>query len=181
MKNSSAVTVRELIESGRLDDAIHIYRCIHLPTGNRFIHETSAEDLRECLATPLPVFSFCSADELRELRVRMAMALIEGRRLVLEPDARLPWQHRMTPKAAVHNFFASLSAQRNVSSWRNSGVVLRVRIINSGDGGCSVCQKAVGDYALADLPSIPIHNCENLNVFGCRCIAVGSKFKGIDP
>jgi hypothetical protein len=180
MRRVSLGSVRELIESGRLDEAINVHRRIHPSTGNKFIHETSADDLRECLVTPLPVFSFCSVYELHEMRIRMAMALVEGRSFVLEPDFQFPWRHPMTPEAAVHNFFATLAADRNVSGWRESGVVLRARVINSMDGACSVCRKVVAEYALSDLPSIPVHDCENLNTLGCRCIAVASKFRGID-
>lgn len=173
--------VRNLIESGDLAGAIRVHRFFYPPAGDSYIHETDEGDLLECLTTPLPVFSFCSEEELNELRIRMALALVEGRNFKLAPDASLPWRHRMRPEAAVHNFFASVACYRNVVQWKRSGVVLRAKILNSGDGGCPACQAiAEQDYELSDLPSIPFHGCENLEAVGCRCIVVASQIRGIN-
>lgn len=172
--------IRSIVKAGDLFRAIRIHRSMFPTSNSPIMHETDVGDLTECLYTPLPIFSFCSDAELRELRLRMAVALVSGG-FELVPDDILPWHHPMAPKATVHNFFASLASHRNVSDWRRGGVVLRARIVGSCDGPCSACAAAAqGDYALSDLPSIPIRECKNLNTIGCRCIAVGTKFKGID-
>jgi hypothetical protein len=180
LSEAQASEIKRIIQAGNLAGAIEFHRQMYPPAGNGYIHETDTRDLRECLATPLPLFSFCSDAELLELRLRMATALVEGRRFELIPDATFPWKHRMTPKAAVHNFFASIANHRNVSEWRRGNVVLAVKIKNSMDGPCSSCREAAREYALADLPSVPIHTCENINTVGCRCIAVASKIRGIN-
>jgi hypothetical protein len=172
--------IKRIIQSGNLADAIECHRQMYPPAGDGHLHETDTRDLRECLSTPLPLFSFCSDAELLELRLRMATALVVGGRLELIPDATFPWEHRMTPKAAAHNFFASITNHRNVSQWRRSNVVLTARIQNSLDGPCSSCKEAAREYALAGLPSVPIHTCENINTVGCRCVAVAMKIRGIN-
>lgn len=172
---------RRLIEAGKYSEAILLHRSVYPLENTPYMHETNEADLRECLLTPMPVFSFCRPGELREIRMRMAIALVEGRNFDFEPDQCFPWGHLMLPKAVSQNFWASIANYRNVAEWRQSGAVLRARIQNSCDGACDACQRAAqGDYPLAKLPSLPIHNCKNLLDIGCRCIATATKIKGID-
>jgi hypothetical protein len=110
----------------------------------------------------------------------MATDFVTGGRFELVPDDSLPWIHAMTAKAASQNFFASIAYHRNVSAWRFSKVVLRARIQNSMDAPCSACRESARDYELADLPSVPIHACRNINTVGCRCVAIASRIKGIN-
>jgi hypothetical protein len=180
LSEAQASEVRRIIQAGNLAGAIEIHRQLYPPMGKGHLHETDTSDLRECLTAPLPIFSFCSDGELLELRLRMATELIGGR-FTLTPDVNFPWRHPMTPKATVHNFFASIASFRNVSAWRRNKNVLMARIQNSSCGPCSSCVEAAREYELADLPSIPIHSCENINTVGCRCVAIASKIHGVHP
>jgi hypothetical protein len=146
-----------------------------------FIHETDERDLREYLETPLPVFSFCTSAELREVRIRMALAVSLGIYVdhALHPDPSFPWPYPMSPKATEQNFFQSTAIHRNVSQWLKSGQVQAAKILNSADGPCAPCKEAAREYDIHDLPQRPIHNCENLNLVGCRCGAVATKINGL--
>jgi hypothetical protein len=171
--------IRRAIQANDLKGAIRLHSAIFPPTGSRVIHETDEGDLRDCLYTPLPVFSFCSDEELRELRLRMATAIclcIRVDRAII-PDAALPWPHRMSPKAAAQNFFKAVATHRNVSDWLRKGIVQTAKILNSNDGPCSVCLEAAHEYEILELPSLPLHNCKNLNTIGCRCCASIGKLR----
>jgi hypothetical protein len=180
LAKAQASEIKRIIQAGNLPGAIELHRQMYCLASNEYFHETDTSDLRACLTTPLPLFSFCSAAELLELRLRMATALVFGGRVSLVPDESFPWKHKMTTKAAIHNFFASIANYRTIADWRRSNVVLRAKIRNCMDGPCSSCREAAKEYELADLPSIPIHTCENINTIGCRCVAVASQMRGID-
>ena len=168
-----ACAIRSAIEGGDLRRAIQLHRAIFPSAELKMIRDTDEGDLQECLQTPLPVFSFCSDEELREVRLRMATAIclrISAERAFI-PDSSLAWPHEMSPEAVAQNFFKAIATFRNVSSWCRSGVVKTVKIINSSDGPCDACLEAAHEYELAQLPGLPLHNCENLNTFGCRCVA----------
>jgi hypothetical protein len=171
---------RKLIEAGKFAEAIQLYRQA-FPLENRpYMHETDEGDLRECLETPLPVFSFLPEDVLREIRLRAATCYLTGSKFTLDCDPWFPWNYSMSAEATVQNWWASIANYRNLVSWIQGGVVLRARIKNSCDGGCSACLAAAAqDYSLAELPSLPNLTCENLNTIGCRCIAIASAIKGI--
>jgi hypothetical protein len=171
---------RRMLESGDFSAAIRLHRRSFPPENISLMHETDEGDLAECFSTPLPVFSFCSPDELWELRIRMAVELVEGRRFKFIPDDQFPWPHEMTPKAVVHNFFASVAYHRNLQSWRRIGVVETARLLNSNDGPCPTCGSMAIEYSIENVPSIPILTCHNLNTVGCRCVLTPRKIKGID-
>jgi hypothetical protein len=174
-----AQAIRLAIQSGDLSRAIQLHRAIFPPAGSRVIHDTDESDLRDCLLTPLPVFDFCSEEELRELRLRMATAIclcVRADRALI-PDVGLPWPHRMSPKAAAQNFFKAVATHRNVSDWLRKGLVQTAKILNSNDGPCSECLEAAHEYEILKLPSLPLHNCKNLNTIGCRCCASIGKLR----
>ena len=170
-------SIRDAIESGDLSEAIRLHRVLFPPDPVPLIHETDESDLRECLETPLPIFFFCSADELRELRIRMASAVCLRTPLdkALSPDAAFPWSYSMSPKAVAQNFFNATATYRNVSAWLKSRIVQAVKIANSNDGPCSICEAAAKEYVIGNVPSLPLHDCENLNSVGCRCGLVTTK------
>jgi hypothetical protein len=169
-----------LIRMGALREAVRLHYSIFPAHGNPLIHELDEEDLWECLSTPLPVFSFCSDDELRELRQRMALGLVSGV-WPFHPGNEIDWTHPMTPRAVEQNFWAAIAGYRNLMSWRKSGVVLRAKLVGSGDGPCEHCRMAAEhDYDIMDVPRIPLLSCRNLNSIGCRCALVASKIRGID-
>jgi hypothetical protein len=145
------------------------------------MHETDEGDLREYFETPLPIFYFCTKEELRELRLRMATAVLVRIRIdyALSPDPSFPWPYAMSPKAAAQNFFKSTAIHRNISAWLRSGLVKTVKILNSNDGPCSVCKAAAHEYAVGQLPQLPLHNCENINTVGCRCSVVATNIAGL--
>jgi hypothetical protein len=168
-----AKAIRQAIQTGDLSRAIQLHRAVFPPAGSRVIHDTDESDLRDCLLTPLLVFSFCSDEELRELRLRMAVAIclcIRADRALI-PDASFPWPYPMSPIAAAQNFFKAVATHRNVSYWLEKGLVQTAKILNSNDGPCSICVEAAREYEILKLPSIPVHNCRNLNTIGCRCSA----------
>ncbi|MGA3262441.1 MAG: hypothetical protein ABSC47_00165 [Terracidiphilus sp.] len=174
-----AQAIRRAIQAGDLHRAIQLHRAIFPPADSKVIHETDEGDLQDFLYTPLPVFSFCSDEELRELRLRMATAIclcIRADRAII-PDAVLPWPHRMSPKAAAQNFFNAIATHRNVSYWLRKGLVQTAKILNSIDGPCSACLEAAQEYDILQLPSLPLHNCKNLNTIGCRCVASIGKLR----
>jgi hypothetical protein len=145
------------------------------------MHETDEGDLRECLETPLSIFSFCSDEELRELRLCMATAIClrirPGHALLTDPV--LKWSYPMSHKATAQNFFKAIAIHRNVSAWLKHGLVPKAKILNSADGPCRECASAAREYAIQDLPQLPLHSCENLNTVGCRCSVVASEVKGL--
>lgn len=173
--------IRRALESGDLRLAIRMHRELFPPRPAAFMHDTDEGDLREYLETPLPVFSFLSAAELRELRLRMALAVLTQTKIdyALDPGPGFPWPYAMSPKAAAQNFFKSTAIYRNVSGWLKSGLVQTVKILNSADGPCSECKAAAIEYAIRELPRLPLHNCQNLNTVGCRCSVVASKITGL--
>jgi hypothetical protein len=180
-KTAHALDIRHAIESGDLTRAIQIQRLLFPPDPRPLMHETDEGDLREYLETPLPVFCFCSDSDLRELRVRMAVAICLRTRVerALEPDPSFPWPYRMSPKAAAQNFAKTVAIHRNVSGWLKSGLVQAAKILSSADGPCSACETAAREYAIHDLPQLPLHNCGNLNTVGCRCSVVATKILGL--
>ncbi|MGD0158495.1 MAG: hypothetical protein ABSB50_20585 [Terracidiphilus sp.] len=170
--------IRDAIEAGDLSKAIRLHRVLFPPHPVPLIRETDESDLRECLETPLPIFSFLSEKELHELRVRMAIAICLRTRpeRALSPDAAFPWPYPMSPEAATQNFFNATGTYRNVSVWLKMGFVQTVKISNSNDGPCPVCEAAADrEYEIRDLPQLPLHNCVNLNDVGCRCVLVAAK------
>jgi len=178
---ASATALRRAIEAGDLHGAIQIQRSLFPPSPRSYMHEIDEGDLRDYLETPLPVFSFCSDAELRELRVRMSVAICLRIRIehALEPDDSFHWQHPMSPRAAAQNFVKAAATHRNVAQWLKSGLVRRARILNSNDGPCLACRSAAREYAIHDLPQLPIHNCEHLNTVGCRCSVVAAEILGL--
>lgn len=177
----AAQSIRRAIETGELHRAIELHCRIFPPARVTHIHDTDENDLREFLHTPLPIFSFCTDEELRELRLRLATAICLGARpeSALMPDAGFSWDHPMSLKAAAQNFFNAIGAHRNISGWLKSGLVETARILNSSDGPCSACLQAAHEYELHQLPNLPLHNCENLNTIGCRCVICPSRIKGL--
>jgi hypothetical protein len=175
-----ALAIRRAIQSGDLHHAIRLHRAIFPPFQMAYMHDTDESDLQEYLQTPLPVFSFCADEELRELRLRMAIAICLRTRpeSALAPDAAFPWPYPMSLKAAAQNFFQSIAIHRNASAWLKNGHVVTARILNSADGPCSVCSAAAKEYTLRELPQLPLHNCENINTVGCRCSVVATKITG---
>lgn len=175
----SLAKARALIRIGALREAIKLHRSVFPAYNDPLFPDLSEADLRECLTTPLPVFSFCTDDELRELRQSMALGLIAGNSGT-ELVGGASWQHRMSVKAVYQNFWMSVMNYRNISEWRRSGLVVTARIVNSGDGGCPACQELTRrDHLLAEFPGLPFHACENLNTVGCRCVAIAGRIKGI--
>jgi hypothetical protein len=171
---------RRMIESGDFSAAIRLHRR-YFPLENRpMLHETDEGDLAKCFSTPLPVFTFCKPWELLELRIRMAVELVEGRRFKFVPDDQLPWHYEMSPKAVFQNFYMSVAHYRNMSTWKKTGCVKTVRLLNSNDGPCPECGSMAIEYALENAPAIPVLTCHNLNTVGCRCILTPAKIKGID-
>jgi hypothetical protein len=177
--SEDALAIRRTLESGDLHRAIQVHRMLFPPHPMPYMHELDESDLRDYLETPLPIFSFCSNEELRELRLRMAMAVCLGIEKAIVPDAQFPWSHPMSAKAVAQNFFKATAIHRNVSTWMKSGLVERVKILNSFDGPCQACLEAAHEYTLSDLPQIPLHNCENINTIGCRCGVVATKITGL--
>jgi hypothetical protein len=181
------LAIRSAIESGDLPRAIQLRHAIWPPRAQGqhqrfvFIRDCDESDLYVCLHAPMPLFTFCSDEELRELRLRMATAACVSTRpeRALIPDSSFPWPHPMSPKAAAQNFYKSTSIHRNVEAWLKSGIVPTVKIANSSDGPCPVCNAAAREYAIRELPQIPLHNCENINTVGCRCSLVATKIIGL--
>ena len=174
-----AQAIRHAIQTGDLYRAIQLHRAIFPLSGSKVIRETDESDLRDCLFTPLPVFGFCSEEELRELRLRMATAIclrVRPERALI-PDAAFPWHHPMSPLAATQNFFKAVATLKNVSYWLEKGLVQTVKILNSNDSPCPVCLEAAHEYEILELPRLPLHNCENLNTIGCRCSASIGKLR----
>ena len=170
----------KLVRVGALREAVRLHRSIYKQFNDSLFPDLSEADLRECLYTPLPVFSFCTSHELRELRERMAAGLVV-RSPAFDKNSGCTWGHPMSAKAVDQNFWMSVYFHRNYSDWKASGVVLRARIAGSCDGPCEVCKAAaVGDYPLNELPRLPHAGCLNLNTVGCRCCAIATKIKGID-
>lgn len=95
------------------------------------------------------------------------------------PDAAFPWSYPMSPRAVAQNFFKATANYRNVSGWIKSGFVGGAKILNSTDGPCQACSDAAREYALNELPSLPLHNCENINTVGCRCSVVATRIGGL--
>lgn len=179
--SAPALLLRRALEDGDLALAIRITRSI-FPRGHlAYMHETDEGDLRDYLETPLPVFSFCSEAELRELRLRMAIAICLCIRIerALEPDDAFPWLYPMSPKAAAQNFVKAIAIHRNVRVWLKNGLVHAAKILNSADGPCTACKAAAREYAIHELPQLPLHNCENLNTVGCRCSLAATKIVGL--
>ena len=177
----TARAIRSALESGDLPLAIRLHRELFPLERLGMIHETDEGDLHDYLETPLPIFYFCTKEELRELRLRMATAVLLGMRIedALDPDPGFPWPYAMSPRAAGQNFIKSTAIYRNVSGWLKSGLVQTVKIMNSGDGPCAACKAAAHEYAIHDLPQLPIHNCENINSVGCRCSVGAVKILGL--
>lgn len=175
------LAIRRAIQSGDLRRAIQLHRAIFPPSQMAYMHNTDEGDLQECLQTPLPIFSFCADRDLHELRLRMATAICLCIRSehALAPDAAFPWTYPMSPKAAAQNFFQSIAIHRNVSQWLKGGNVETARISNSADGPCSVCRAVAQEYTVRELPQLPLHNCENINTVGCRCVVIAKKIKGL--
>lgn len=169
---------RRMIENGDFSAAIRLHRRFFPPENIPFMHDTEESDFAECFSTPLPVFSFCTPEELRELRIRYALGFFRGFDSVI--DDGFPWPYAMTHKAVLQNFYMSIAGYRNLSSWRKTGVVEAVHLLNSNDGPCPVCRAAAAEYAIANAPAIPILSCQNLNAVGCRCILTAAKIKGIN-
>jgi hypothetical protein len=177
-----AMAVRRAIEDCDLSRAIEIHRQIFPPLKMAFMHDTDEGDLRECLETPLPLFSFCSEAELRELRIRIAWALclcMNPLEKALTSGMGFEWPHSMSLKATAQNFFKAIATYRNISQWKRSGKVEAVKIISSADGPCQSCKAAAREYTLDELPELPLHACENLHTVGCRCGVVATKIMGL--
>ena len=176
-----AESIRRALESSDLHLAIQLHRELFPSQPAGMMHETDEGDLREYLEAPLPIFYFCTTEELRELRLRMATAVLVRMRIdyALSPDPSFPWPYAMSPKAAAQNFFMSTAIHRNISAWLKSGLVLTAKILNSSDDPCAVCKAAAREYAVRQLPQLPLHNCENINSVGCRCSIVAANIAGL--
>jgi hypothetical protein len=176
-----APSIRLALESSDLSLAIQLHRELFPPRPAAMMHETDESDLRAYLETPLPIFSFCAGQQLHELRMRMAMAVLLRIRsdCALNPDPSFPWPYAMSPKAAAQNFFNATAVHRNVSTWLKSGFVLTAKILNSNDGPCAVCKAAAREYAVRQLPQLPLHDCENINTVGCRCSIAAMNIAGL--
>jgi hypothetical protein len=177
-----AAEIRRVIECGDLPRAVRLYQQLFPTFTSAVIRDLDEGDLEDCMLRPIPILSFCSDAELREVRIRMALAMclqIRAERAII-PDETLRWPYAMSPRAVAQNFFNSIATHRNVGQWKKSGFVRTVKISNSSDGPCQVCKAAAGqEYDIRDLPQLPLHNCENLNDVGCRCVLVAAKL--IEP
>jgi hypothetical protein len=179
---AEALAIRHAVESGDLSSAIQLHRALFPPVNLPFMRNTDESDLRNYLEAPLPIFAFCSETELRELRLRMAVAVCLGNfpiEKAFVPDVSFPWPHLMSPGAVAQNFFKATTIHRSVTDWRNSGCVEAVKILNSSDDPCQSCIEAAVEYSLSDLPLLPLHTCENVDTIGCRCSIVATKITGL--
>jgi len=176
-----ALSIRHAIQTGDLALAIQLHRVISPTVQMAHMHETDERDLREFLETPLPIFSFCSDEELRELRLCMATSICLHIRPenALLTETSLTWRHPMSHKAAAQNFFKTVAIHRTVSAWLKHGLVRTAKILNSADSPYRECEAAAREYAIQELPQLPLHGCENLNTVGCRCSVVASKINGL--
>ena len=171
--------IRRVLECGDLPRAVRLHRQLFSTFASAVIRGLDESDLEDCMFRPVPVLAFCSDAEFREIRIRMAAAMclqVRAERAII-PDQTLVWPYPMSPRAVAQNFFNSIMTHRNVTEWKKKGIVLAARILNSSDGPCRTCREAAREYALNDLPGIPLHTCENLNTIGCRCSAVSSRLK----
>lgn len=171
--DQDSAEIRRTIDYGDLPSAVRLHSQLFPTFKSAIIRDLDESDLEDCMFRPIPILSFCSDPELREVRIRMALAMclqIRAERAII-PDETLRWPYAMSPCAVAQNFIKSIATHRNVSQWKKMGIVLTAKILNSNDGPCRTCREAAREYALNDLPGLPLHNCENLNTIGCRCSA----------
>jgi hypothetical protein len=126
--------------------------------------------------------AFCTAREMKQLRVAVALAWlgVDQRELVNDLSKRLAWPHPMRIGAAVHNLIAGCFAEKNAKRWKTNGLVESVKLLTSADGPCEVCRKAAErEYTASETPITPVPGCTNMED-GCRCVMAPTKMKGID-
>lgn len=165
---------RKLLEGGDAAGALRLCHKFHSPNPMPFMHETNVEDLSLALSVSTPALAFCSDEELKELRVIVAMAHLPMRHVSHGRLARegFIWDHPMSFDAAIQNLLKAIASQRNILRWRDSGIVKSVKILNSQDGPCKVCLEAAAKtYPIGETPELPIVGCTNIRA-GCRCVIV---------
>ena len=165
--------VIKYIRAGDAKSAFALYRKYYPPSQNPSFPGPNEGSILRALALRPPSLSFLSDEDLREINVAAALALIGGSTQYPQYYFRegFRWNHEMTPRAALAHMFCWSSFMGRRERWRKMwGNSVAIRLSHSCDPGiCPACTEAGRYlYTINTAPDLPIEGCSNLQL-GCRC------------
>ena len=130
-------------------------------------HALRIEDLRPIMTGHPLALRRCPAVKLQDARVATAMVALGVKR-----QREFPEEVRGLIEALIKYG----QTQRNLKSWRESGMVQSIEITGSADGPCAECRKLHNHpWSIDDVPELPNPKCTTRG--GCRCDVVVDKFR----
>ncbi len=163
--------IRKLLEQRKIHEAYLLAIKQNPPDKRRKFFGISEQHMEAAIHTSTPVLSFCSEEQLFELRTVLALWFAECE---VPPRDDLKWDHPMPVEAAFRTLLSAYQINFTASEWKKSGIVLRASVRNSTVETCKYCAAKAGEYDIKDLPLPPFTCCTNTQM-GCRCIIVGTE------